>query len=89
MRAFRIQSDTFGKSYFEEGDLPEHFNLKSDHFFIATGIEDYQKRQHPAPRYQYVVTLKGKLEYCDLIFNFRIMTFFNIWKCICVRSIKH
>lgn len=63
MRAFRIQNDTLGKSYFEEGVLPEHFYLKSDHFFIATGIEDYQKRQHPAPRYQYVVTLKGKLEF--------------------------
>lgn len=63
MRAFRIQNDTLGKSYFEEGVLPEHFNLKSDHFFIATSIENYQKRQHPAPRYQYVVTLKGKLEF--------------------------
>jgi len=63
MRAFRIQSDNLGKSYFEEGVLPEHFNLNSDHFFIATGIEDYQKIQHPAPRYQYVVTLKGKLEF--------------------------
>jgi len=63
MRAFRIQNDAFGKSYFEEGLLPEHFNLKSDHFFIATGIEDYQKARHTAPRYQYVVTLKGKLEF--------------------------
>ena len=63
MRAFRIQNDSLGNSYFEEGVLPEHFNIKSERFIIATQIEEYQKHQHPAPRIQYVVTLKGKLRF--------------------------
>lgn len=63
MHAFRIQNNSLGKSFFEEGTLPEHFDFKSERFIIQTGIENYQKRQHPAPRYQYVVTLKGKLRF--------------------------
>lgn len=63
MRAFRIQNDSLGNSYFQEGTLPEHFSIKSERFIIATQIEDYQKHQHPAPRVQYVVTLKGKLRF--------------------------
>jgi hypothetical protein len=63
MQAFRILNNKEGKSYFEEGTLPEHFDFDVDYFFIQTNIEEYQKRQHQAPRYQYVVTLKGKLEF--------------------------
>lgn len=63
MRAFRIQNDALGKSYFEEGTLPEHFEIKSERFVIETKIEEYQKHQHQAPRFQYVVTLKGKLRF--------------------------
>lgn len=63
MRAFRIQNDSLGNSYFESGSLPEYFSIKSERFIIQTKIEDYQKHQHPAPRVQYVVTLKGKLRF--------------------------
>ncbi len=63
MRAFRIKNDNLGKSYFEEGTLPERFDLDADRFFIVTDIEEYQKSRHRAPRYQYVITLKGKLQF--------------------------
>ncbi|MDI1257372.1 MAG: hypothetical protein PSV16_14860 [Flavobacterium sp.] len=63
MRAYRIRHNEFGKSYFEEGTLPEHFDLNAKRFFLMTAIEDYQRLQHQAPRYQYVVTLKGKLRF--------------------------
>ena len=63
MKAYRIKHDDLGKSYFEEGVLPEHFDLNAERFFIMTAIEDYQRLQHRAPRYQYVVTLKGKLRF--------------------------
>ncbi len=63
MKAFRIQHDSLGNSYFEEGTLPEHFSIKSERFIIDTQIEEYQKHQHQAPRFQYVVTLKGKLRF--------------------------
>lgn len=61
MRAFRIKNDSLGKSFFEEGTLPQYFNIQCEWFNIQTKIEEYQKHQHKAPRYQYVVTLKGKL----------------------------
>lgn len=63
MRAFRIQNDSLGKSYFEEGTLPEDLDIKSERFIISSKIEEYQKHQHQAPRFQYVVTLKGKLRF--------------------------
>ena len=63
MRAFRIKNDSLGNSYFEEGTLPEYFSIQSERFVIETKIQEYQKHQHPAPRVQYVVTLKGKLRF--------------------------
>lgn len=63
MRAFKIQNDSKGNSYFEEGFLPEYVIIKSNCFIIQTKIEDYQKHQHTAPREQYVITLKGKLKF--------------------------
>lgn len=63
MRAIRIQNDSLGNSYFEEGTLPEYYSIESERFVIETQIQEYQKHQHPAPRVQYVVTLKGKLRF--------------------------
>ncbi|WP_264521741.1 hypothetical protein [Flavobacterium sp. N1994] len=63
MRAFRLLNDSVGNSYFEEGVLPEYLSIPSERFIIQTKIEEYQKHQHPAPRVQYVVTLKGKLRF--------------------------
>lgn len=63
MKAFRILHDATGQSYFEEGSLSEHVDFNATRFFIRTTIEEYQKHQHPAPRYQYVVTLKGTLRF--------------------------
>ena len=63
MKAIRLLSDENGDSYFEKGTLPEYENIKAEYFNIQTEIEPYQKRQHAAPRYQYVITLKGKLKF--------------------------
>ena len=63
MRAYRIQNDSLGNSYFEVGTLPEYFSIASERFVIETKIQEYQKYQHPAPHFQYVVTLKGKLRF--------------------------
>ena len=63
MKAFRIQNDSLGNSYFEEGSLPEYFSMDCERFIIQTKVEEYQKHQHAAPREQYVVTLKGKLQF--------------------------
>lgn len=63
MRTYRIQNDSLGKSYFEEGTLPQYFDISCEYFNIQTKVDEYQKHQHKAPRYQYVVTLKGKLRF--------------------------
>jgi quercetin dioxygenase-like cupin family protein len=63
MKAIRLLNDDEGNSYFEKGTLPEYHRIEAEYFNIQTNIEPYQQQQHTAPRYQFVVTLKGKLEF--------------------------
>ena len=63
MKAIRLLNDENGDSYFETGTLPQYAKIEVDYFDIQTKIDPYQQRQHTAPRYQYVITLKGKLEF--------------------------
>jgi len=63
MRAYRIENDNLGNSYFEAGSLPEYLSIASQRFIIQTKVEEYQMHQHKAPRFQYVVTLIGKLRF--------------------------
>ena len=63
MKAFRLLNDEKGNSYFEKGTLPEYYKIEVEYFNIQTKIEPYQQHQHTAPRYQFVITLKGKLEF--------------------------
>lgn len=37
--------------------------IKADHFFIHDNIEGWELGAHVAPRYQFVITLKGKLKF--------------------------
>ncbi len=63
MKAFKLINTKDNKCAFEEGTLPENIHVKTNHFFAQTKIEEYQKHSHPAPRYQFVITLKGKLKF--------------------------
>ena len=63
MKAYKLINTPDNKSAFEEGTVPELTHVKVSHFFVQTNIEEYQKHAHPAPRYQYVITLKGKLKF--------------------------
>lgn len=63
MKAFRLINTPDNQSAFEEGSVPESIHIEATHFFAQTAIEEYQRHHHPAPRYQYVVTLKGKLKF--------------------------
>lgn len=63
MKAIRLLHDDYGNSYFEKGTLPEYHKIEVEYFNIQTKIETYQQHQHTAPRYQFVITLKGKLEF--------------------------
>jgi len=63
MKAVRLLNDEFGNSYFEKGTLPEYHKINAEYFNIQTKIEPWQQEIHTAPRYQFVITLKGKLEF--------------------------
>ena len=63
MKAIRLLNDVLGNSYFELGTLPEYHKIEVNYFNIQTKIEPWQQEQHTAPREQFVVTLKGKLEF--------------------------
>jgi hypothetical protein len=64
MKAYRLFTTADGGSAFEEGTINRLQHLSSDYFFIA---EDAPERTafdwHPAPKRQYVLTLRGVLEF--------------------------
>ena len=62
MKAFKLININGIDSAYEEGTIPELANIKVDYFFIQTSI-GYELAWHPAPRYQFVITLKGKLKF--------------------------
>jgi quercetin dioxygenase-like cupin family protein len=63
MKAFRLININQQESGFEEGSIPELQHIATNYFFAQTTIEAYQLVAHPAPRYQFVITLKGKLKF--------------------------
>ena len=63
MKAYKLINTADKKSAFLEGTMPQDLHVDATHFFIQTKIEQYQRSAHPAPRYQFVVTLKGKLKF--------------------------
>lgn len=63
MKAFKLINTDDNNCTFLEGAIPENLHIDATHFFAHTNIEAYQLSPHPAPRYQFVITLKGKLEF--------------------------
>lgn len=43
--------------------MPDLSKIRADHFFIQSGVDAYELSVHPAPRYQFVITLKGRLKF--------------------------
>ncbi len=48
---------------YEKGYIPTKTPLQIDYFFGQKIIDQVEQSAHPAPRKQYVVTLKGKLRF--------------------------
>ncbi|MXN93076.1 hypothetical protein GR160_17760 [Flavobacterium sp. Sd200] len=63
IKAIRLFNLPNGDCSFEEGFLPNATTIENKGFFAQTQIEPYQRVAHPAPRRQYVVTLKGTLRF--------------------------
>jgi quercetin dioxygenase-like cupin family protein len=63
MKTFKLINTPDKLCTFLEGSVPEFEHISTTHFFVQKHIENYEKHPHPAPRYQFVVTLKGKLRF--------------------------
>lgn len=59
--AIRMMNNPDGTSRFEKGKIPTLKPMNTTSFWISTITEDWEKSIHPAPRRQYVVTLKGSI----------------------------
>lgn len=61
--AIRLFNNEDGSSTFERGTIPTLKPMNTTTFWISNTTEDWQKNTHPAPRRQYVVTIRGKLKF--------------------------
>ena len=63
MKAFKLINTADDQCAFQEGSLSLMTPIPATYFFAQTHIDAYEKHPHSAPRYQFVVTLKGKLKF--------------------------
>ncbi|PWS31298.1 cupin domain-containing protein [Pedobacter paludis] len=63
LKAIRLINIADGKCDFEMGKIPVRQHINVNYFFAQTEVDAYEKVAHPAPRRQYVITLKGKLRF--------------------------
>jgi hypothetical protein len=63
MKAFKLISKENGDSSFLEGEVPTMTHIKANYFFVQNHIEHWENGAHCAPRYQFVITVKGKLKF--------------------------
>ena len=62
LKAIRLINIEDGKCDFEIGIIPIRQHINANYFFAQTDTS-LQKSKHPAPRRQFVLTLKGKLKF--------------------------
>jgi len=62
LKAIRLVNIEAGKCDFETGRIPIRQHINTNYFFAQTDVS-LQHSSHPAPRRQYVITLKGKLKF--------------------------
>jgi hypothetical protein len=63
MKAYELIAKENGDSSFLEGSIPMMMHIKANYFFAQDHIEHWENGAHCAPRYQFVITLKGKLKF--------------------------
>jgi len=63
LRAIRLINIENDKCDFETGKIPIRQHINANYFFAQTDVSTLEKIPHPAPRRQYVITLKGKLKF--------------------------
>lgn len=60
IRMFNLEDES---SAFEIGSIPILTPTDATSFWASNKTEDWEQKMHPAPRKQYVVTIKGKLKF--------------------------
>ncbi|QXU42624.1 hypothetical protein [Pedobacter sp. D749] len=63
LKAIRLINIEGNKCAFETGKIPIRQHINANYFFAQTDVSTLEKIPHPAPRRQYVITLKGKLRF--------------------------
>ncbi|NII81652.1 MULTISPECIES: hypothetical protein [unclassified Pedobacter] len=63
IKAIRLINIEDNKCAFETGTIPIRQHINASYFFAQTDVSTLEKIPHPAPRRQYVITLKGKLQF--------------------------
>lgn len=63
VKAVRLVNLPNGDCTFQMGKLETKVHMDASYFFAQTHVDAYEKVAHPAPRMQYVVTLRGKLKF--------------------------
>ncbi|RZL47480.1 MAG: hypothetical protein EOO93_25080, partial [Pedobacter sp.] len=62
LKAIRLININNDDCSFEIGKIPAHQNINANYFFAKTDIKS-ENIPHPAPRRQFVITIKGKLKF--------------------------
>lgn len=64
MKAYRLFTTTDGASAFHKGQIKDLQQIETAYFFFQQDPPDRRSFDwHPAPREQYVITLKGTIEF--------------------------
>jgi hypothetical protein len=63
MKAFKLLNTNGSDCSFLEGEVPSLRHIDSSYFFVQNHMDACELVPHSAPRYQLVVTLKGKLKF--------------------------
>ncbi len=63
LKAIRLINIENNDCTFEIGKIPVLRNINACYFFAKTDVSTLEGIPHPAPRRQYVITIKGKLKF--------------------------
>ncbi|OWK71117.1 hypothetical protein [Pedobacter sp. AJM] len=63
LKAIRLINLDNDDCSFESGKIPVQQHINASYFFAKTDVSTLEGIPHPAPRRQYVITLKGKLKF--------------------------
>jgi len=61
--AYRLINNADGTCAFEKGRIPTLKHMNTTTFWLSNKTEEWEKNAHPAPRRQYVITLKGNIKF--------------------------